>query len=192
MSFFRNFTGPLWAVFAGNLLLLFCFVFYLVWWRVTFRPGASGGSIGTVCILAAFLTGAAAIILMCGGITSLSQLSKGLPIKYILLGAAVLFFVMLLITSIIFHRIVTSELMIIHLWVALELSVISVLYGTGSFGLSRAVILAALVLIAFTVSMICYVLYYHLTGMAGYYDGMIPLISAAFVTAVFLVTTAVS
>lgn len=192
MAFFRNFTGPLWAVFAGNLLLLFCFLFYLVWWGVTFRPDASGGPIGSLCILAAFITGTAAIVLTCGGINSLSQVSKGLPVKYILLGVAVMFFILLLVTSIIFHRIVTSELMIIHLWIALELSVIAVLYGTGSLGLSRAAILAALVLIAFVASMICYVFYYRLTGMASYYDGMVPLMSAAFVTVVFLGITAVS
>jgi hypothetical protein len=192
MAFFRNFTGPLWAVSAGNLLLLLCFLFYLVWWRVNFRPDATGGPAGSVCILAAFITGAAAIVLMCGGIDSLSQVSRGLPVKYILLGAAVLFFVSLLVTSILFHRIVTSELMIIHLWIALELSVIAVLHGAGALGLSRAAILAALVLIAFAVSIICYVLYYRLTGMASYYDGMIPLISAAFVTMVFLGITAVS
>jgi hypothetical protein len=192
MAFFRNFTGPLWAVFAGNLLLLLCFLFYLVWWGVTFRPGTSGGPVGSLCILAAFITGAAAIVLLCGGINSLSQVSKGFPVKYILLGVAVLFIISLLITSILFHRIVTSELMIIHLWIAMELSVIAVLYGSGSFGLSRAVTLTALVLIAFIVSMICYVLYYRLSGMAGYYDGMVPLISASFVTIGLLGSTAAS
>jgi hypothetical protein len=192
MVFFRNFTGPLWAVFAGNLLLFFCFLFYLVWWGVTFRPGTSGGPVGSLCILAAFITGAAAIVLMCSGINSLSGVSKGLPVKYILLGVFVLFIVLLMVTSILFHRIVTSELMIIHLWIALELSVIAVLHGAGALGLNRAAILAVLVLIAFVVSMICYVLYYRLTGMASYYDGMVPLISAAFVTMVFLGTTAAS
>ncbi|HWQ80512.1 MAG TPA: hypothetical protein VN381_16915 [Anaerovoracaceae bacterium] len=190
MAYFRNFTGPLWAMFAGNLLLLFCFLFYLVWWGVTFRPNSSGGPVGALSILAAFITGTAAIVLMCGGINSLSQVSKGLPVRLILLGVAVLFFALLLVTSILFHRIVTSELMIIHLWIALELSAIAVLYGTGNLGPGRAAILAALVLIAFVVSMICYVLYYRLSGMAGYYAGMVPLISAAFVAAVFLGATA--
>jgi hypothetical protein len=192
MELFRNFTAPLWTVFAGNLLLLFCFLFYLAWWGVTFRPDASGGPIGTLCILAAFITGAAAIILLCGGVSSLSQISKGLPVKYILLVILVLFFVSLLVTTVLFHRIVTSELMIIHIWIALELSVIAVLYGVGSLGSSRAWILAVLVLIAFAVSMICYVLYYRLTGMTGYYIGMVPLLSAAFVQVVFLGATSIS
>jgi hypothetical protein len=48
------------------------------------------------------------------------------------------------------------------------------------------------VLIAFIVSMICYVLYYRLSGMAGYYDGMVPLISASFVTIGLLGSTAAS
>lgn len=189
MILFRNFTGPLWAVFSGNLLLLVCILFYLAWWMVTFRPGSSGGPIGTVYILAAFVTGIAAVILVHVGIHPLSQISKGLPLKYILLGVAMLFVVMLLVTTTLFHRIVTSELLIMHLWMALEFYMIAVLYGSGHLGPGRAVVLAALVLIAFVISMICYVLYYRLTGMAGYYDGMVPLISAAVVVAAFLGVT---
>jgi hypothetical protein len=191
MTCFRNFTGPIWALFAGNLLLLLCFLFYLVWWGVAFRPNSSGGPIGSICIFAAFITGIAAIMLVCGGITALTSASKAVPVRFILLGTAVLFFIMLLITSVFFQRIVTSELMIIHLWVALELSVIAVLYGTGHFKPERSILLAGLILAAYLISMVCYVLYYRLTGMAGYYDGMIPLFAASVATAVFLAATVV-
>jgi hypothetical protein len=138
MTCFHNFTAPLWEIFAGNLLLLFCSLFYLVWWVVSFRPNSSGGSAGVFYITAAFITGVAAIALMSGGINSLSQDSKSLPVRFILLGSAALFLVLLLVTAIAFHRIVTSELIIIHIWAALELSVVAVLYGTGRFGSGRA------------------------------------------------------
>jgi hypothetical protein len=192
MTCFRNFTGPIWAIFGGNLLLLSCMLFYLVWWIVSYRPNSSGGPAGVFSITAALITGVAAIILMSGGITSLSEDSKGFPVKFILLGAAALFFVMLLVTSTAFHRTVTSELMIVHLWAALELSVLAVLYGTGHLGLGRAVILAVLVGIAFIISLICYVLYFRLSGTASYWDGMMPLVMAAFVISVLLGMMAVS
>lgn len=123
---------------------------------------------------------------MSGGINSLSCNSKSLPARFILLGSAALFFVMLLVTAIVFHRIVTSEMIIIHIWAALELSLVAVLHSTGLFGSGCAATLAALVEIAFISSLICYVLYYCLDGMLRYWDGMIPLIIAAFIMAVFL------
>lgn len=186
MICFRNFTAPLWEIFAGNLLLLLCSLFYLAWWIVSYRPNSSGGSVGGFCITIAFLTGAAAIALMSDGINSLSQDSKGLPVSFILLGSAAVFFLLLLITVIAFHRIVTSELLIIHIWTALELSAIAALYGTGRYGAGRAGILAALVGIAAIAGLICYVLYYRLDETASYRVGMVPLITDAFVMAVFL------
>jgi len=192
MTCFHNFTAPLWEIFAGNLLLLFCSLFYLVWWVVSFRPNSSGGSAGVFYITAAFITGVAAIALMSGGINSLSQDSKSLPVRFILLGSAALFLVLLLVTAIAFHRIVTSELIIIHIWAALELSVVAVLYGTGRFGPGRAATLATLVGIATVIGLICYVLYYRLDGTASYWNGMVPLMMDAFVMAVFLGVLAVS
>ena len=188
MMSFRSFTGPLWSVFAGNLLLLLCMVFYLAWWIATFRPNSSdGGLVGAFSILAAFITGITAIVLLSNGINLISQDSvRGLPVKFILLGAAAVFVVMLLVTSIGFQRVVTSELMIIHAWVALELSAAVVLYGAGHFGPGRAAVLAILLGVAFVVSMICYVLYYRLGEAASYRIGMVPLLMGAIVTAVFL------
>ena len=140
MICFQNFTASLWKVFSGNLLLLFCSLFYLIWWVVSFRPDSSGGPAGMFCIAAAFITGIAAIVLLAAGINSLSHNSKGLPIRFILIGAAVLFVVLLLVTAIVFHRQVTSELIIIHIWAALEISTVAVLHGTGRFGLGRATV----------------------------------------------------
>jgi hypothetical protein len=192
MTCFRNFTVPLWEIFAGNLLLLFCTLFYLAWWVVSYRPNSSGGSVGVFCITAAFITGFAAIALMSGGISPLSQDSKGVPVMYILLGCAALFFVLLPVTSIAFHRIVTSELMLMHVWAALELSAVAVLYGTGRFGAGRAAALAALVGIAAVAGLICYVLYYRQDETARYWIGMIPLATDSLVMTVFLGVLAVS
>ena len=191
MTCFHNFTAPLWKIFAGNLLLLFCSLFYLAWWVVSFRPNSSGSPNGGFYISAAFITGVAAIVLMSGGVNSLSLDSKALPVRFILLGVAALFLIMLPVTAFAFHRIVTSELIIIHIWTALELSAVAVLYGRR-FGAGRAVTLAVLVGIATAAGLISYVLYYHLDETASYRAGMIPLMTDGFVMAVFLVMLAVS
>lgn len=186
MICFRNFTAPLWEIFAGNLLLLFCSLFYLAWWVVSYRPNSSGGPAGGFYITAALITGVAAIAMMSGGINSISQESKGLPVRFILLGGAAMFFVMLPVTAIAFHRIVTSELIIIHIWAMLELSAVAVLYDTGRFGPGRTATLAVLVGIATAVSLICYVLHYRMDETASYWNGMVTLTTDAFVMAVFL------
>jgi hypothetical protein len=196
MTCFHNFTAPVWQIFAGNLLLLICSIFYLVWWVVCFGPNASGkaagGSTGVIYLTGAFISGIAAIVLMSGGINTLSKDSKSVPVWLILLGGTVLFVAMLLITTAVYHRPTTSELIIIHIWAVLELSAIVVLYGTGRFGLGRTVLLVTLAGIAFAAGVICYVLYYRLKGTAGYWDGMAPLIIDASVMAVFLGVLAVS
>lgn len=192
MICFRSFTAPLWEIFAGNLLLLFCSLCYLAWWVVSFNPNSSGGSAGMFYIAAAFIIGVVAIFLTSSGIKWFSQDSKSLPVSFILLGSVAVFIILLLVTTIAFHRMVTSELLIIHIWAALELSMVVVLYGTGHFGFGRVAILSALIGIAFIASLICYILYYRLDGTASYWAGMIPLIMDAFVMSVFLGVLAVS
>lgn len=187
MTWFRNFTAPLWGLFAGNLLLLICILFYLAWWIVSFRPNSSsGGPSGTFFILSAFVAGITAVVLTTGGISALSQDSVGSPVKLILLGAVALFFVLLLVTTVVFHRVVTSELLLIHAWAAMELSAIAALFVSGHLSPGLTGFLTVLAGIAFIVSIICYVLYYRLDETASYRVGMIPLISAAFFMAVFL------
>jgi hypothetical protein len=192
MTCFRTFTAPLWEIFVGNLLLFFCSLFYLAWWIVSYRPDSPVRSAaGGFYITAAFITGIAAGALMSFGIYSLSHDSKGLPVLFILTGGVVLFLVLLPVTSVVFHRQVTTELTIMHIWVLLEFSAVSVLYGTGRFGTGRTVALATLIGIAFVAGLICYMLHYRLDITARYWNGMIPLITDAVVMAVFLVVLAI-
>lgn len=186
MGCFHNFTAPVWELFAGNFLFLFCSLFYLVWWIVCFRPHVSGGNSGGIFLVFAFLTGIAALTLMSVGISALAHDSKALPVRFILIGAAVLYLILLPVTAVVFHRQVTSELIIMIVWAALELSVITVLCGTGRFSVGRTLVMAVVIGIATIVGLICYVLYYRLDGAANYIDGMIPLVADAVSMAVFL------
>ena len=109
-----------------------------------------------------------------------------------MLGAAARFFVLLAVTSIAFHRPLTSELLIIQVWAAIELCAIAALYTADRFGPGRAATIAALVAIATVVGMACYVLYYRLDEAAAYRAGMAPLAVDAVVMAVFLAVMAFS
>ena len=117
---------------------------------------------------------------------------NGLPVKLIWIRVGVLFLAVLAMTIIIFQRIVTSELILIHIWLALELSAVAVLYGTGRFGLGQAVALAILMGMATLAGLVCYVLYYRLDEAASYWSGMIPLIADALVVMVFTAVLAVA
>lgn len=192
MTLFRNFTLPEWEIFGGNLLLLLCSIFYLAWWAAAFKPGSDSGSSGGIFIGLAFIFGIAALALMSHSISSLFEYSKGVSIKFILTGSAALFVIVLVITITVFHRVLTSELIIIHIWAALELCAIAALYGAGRFGTGRAVLLAALTGIAFAAGIICYVLYYRLDQAAAYLDSMVPIAIDTFVAAVFALVLAVS
>lgn len=179
-------------MFAGNFLLLLCSLFYLAWWAVSFRPNQPGGSSGGLWLAAAFITGIAGLGLMSAGIGSLSRDSGSRLVMNIVLGAAAVFFVLLAVTSIAFHRPLTSELLIIHVWAAIELCAIAALYTADRFGPGRATTIAALVAIATVVGMACYVLYYRLDEAAAYRAGMAPLAVDAVVMAVFLAVMAFS
>ena len=192
MNFFYNFSSPLRAIFVGNVLLLLCSLFYLIWWVVSFRPDSSGMSAnGGFYITVAIFAGIAAIASMAYGISALAPDSHALPIKVILTGIGVLFLVVLAMSILVFHRIVTSELILIHLWTAVELSAVTVLYGTGRFGPGRAVTSAILIGFATIVGLICYMLYYRLSGAASYWNGMIPLVIDGFTSLVIAVLVAV-
>lgn len=184
MTLLPNFTTPLWEMLSGQLLLFTCSLFYLAWWIADFRPGSSGSAAGGFYLMAALVTGLAAIFLLSAGINRLAADSQGFPVKFILLGAAALFVVLLPVTAIGWGRMVTSELLIIHIWAALEMSTVAVLRGTGGLGPGSAAALAVLIGVGFAASMVCYVLYYRLGPEAGYWDGMIPLLTSALVAAV--------
>jgi hypothetical protein len=185
MTLFRSFTTPAWEIFIGNLLLLLCTIFYIAWWTTDFKPNPNNGPSGGIFIGLAFVTGTAALALMSHGIGSLSEYTKGLQIKFLIAGSAALFVVMLLVTVIAFHRIVTSELIIIHIWTALELCAVAVLYGTERFGGVSAVIMYALTGLAFATGIICYVVYYRLDETGRYWIGLVPIAADAFVSFIF-------
>lgn len=91
--------------------------------------------------------------------------------------------VLLVVTYLFFKRPVTTELLLIVGWAMLALTEINALYGMTVFSRKTALIFCGITAGAALASLVCYVLYYRLGNMAGYIDGMIPLVLAAVVFA---------
>ena len=167
-------------IFVGNVLFVVCCVFYLAWWLLAFKPtGAVGGLRTGWLLIPASLFGIAGVVVALLGIGAKPLATRLLPAGVILWGGVAAFFVLLVVTTWLFKRPVTSELMLIVGWGMLALAEVNTLFGVGLFSqkLSWGLIIA--IGLAVLVALICYVLYYRLDRSARYLDGMIPLILTA-------------
>ena len=193
MSCFHEFAVPDWKVFFGNALMFVTCAFYLAWWAVAFWPrGGGNNSLAAFLITGAILSGIAAIVVLSLGIGSLPRVAKGIPVIIIPLAAIALYIISLSVTKTFFHRPVTSEILVMFVWAAVECSAIAALSLSGRFGTGQTVLLSVLVALATCVGLVCYVLYYRLDGMPSFWDGFIPLATDAVVVAVFLSLQATS
>ncbi len=167
-------------MFRGNLLLVGCCVFYLLWWVFAFRPtGAIKGLKSGWLLIPASLLGIAAVVMILKGANGVDTAQSFFSARAILLIAVISYAVLLLATRIAFHRQVTTELLLIVGWTALAFLESNALYGIGVITRNGALGLFTAAVLAAALSMVCYVLYYGLGDRAGYIDGMIPLILAA-------------
>lgn len=167
-------------LFWGNILLVGCCVFYLLWWLIAFKPeGAIKGVKSGWLLIPALLLGVAAVARIIQGSLNADAERSFFSGKSVLLIAAAAYVTLLVLTRILFHRQVTTELLLIVGWAALTFVEINTLYGCGILSHGSSIGWFASILIAAAVSMVCYILYYRLTDTAGYIDGMIPLLSVA-------------
>ncbi|CAB1252694.1 conserved membrane protein of unknown function [Ruminococcaceae bacterium BL-6] len=180
----HDFDLPAKQIFRSNILLIVCCAFYLAWWLLAFRPsGAVKGMKTGWLLIPAFAAGIAAVILAVQGIRSAPIEAALFPGGLLLWGGIAAYFILLAVTGLLFQRQVTTELFLIVGWAVLALSEINTLYGTGRFSRGLAVPFAVVIVAAVLISLVCYVLYYNLGDRAGYFDGMIPLLLVALVTA---------
>ena len=180
------------SLLAGNWLMALCGCFYLAWWIVAFRPPKPRSiPAGWVLLALAFLTGIAGFYLMGRTLSApVSEVRSGIRSLWIAAAGAVVYALLLAVTILIFHRQVTSELLIITAWTVLELCTLSFLYRCGSLSDGAGLLLAGLVMAATVGSLVCYLLYYRLPYTAGFVDGCIPLALAVITIALINLTAA--
>ncbi len=175
-------------IFEGDILLVGCCVFYLLWWVLAFKPaGAVKGVRSGWLLLPAFVLGVAAVILIVRGANGANKAYSFFSARTVLLIGVVSYAVLLIVTRLVFHRQVTTELFLIVGWIALVFLEINALYGLESVTRNGAIGLFVAAVVVAALSIICYLLYYDFSGWAGYVDGMIPLILVAVYMAILAI-----
>ncbi len=184
-------TGVFRLLTVGNVLMLGCCFFYLLWWILAFHPTSpvTGMASGWLLIPAVILGVIAAVLLVQGGI-----LGKGEVIFFsgkTLLGAgAITYLLLLLVTRFAFQREVTTELLLIVGFATLVFWQGNALYSLGALPRGSAVTLLLAAVVTGAVSIVCYLLYTRFGPLAGYIDGMIPLVLCIVMTAVLTAISA--
>jgi|GEM_PF-255125 len=179
-------------ILTGNLLMIFCGIFYLLWWIIRFKPGTDAGrGVTGVLLFLAFAAGLSGIIVMNLGFREIPREYGFTDSSLILWGSVALYAVLFLLSLFLFRRRVTTELFLITGWMMLEFTVLNDAAGTEVLSGKLSVVLALSVGITGTASFVCYMLYYGLEEKKGYVDGMIPLVlslavMAAVTAAIFL------
>ncbi|MCD8376412.1 MAG: hypothetical protein LUD69_05665 [Oscillospiraceae bacterium] len=169
---------------AGNLLLILCCVFYLLWWLIAFKPtGAVKGIKSGWLLIPAALCGLAAVWEIIRGSGGAQAQNVLIPQTAIFIGGIVAYVLLLAGSCFLLKRQVTTELFLIIGWAALTFLELDALYALGRCSKGTAVFFLALTAAAAVVSLICYLLYYRLDSVKGYLDGMVPLVLAALVMA---------
>ena len=183
---------PVKQVLTGQILLILCCVVYLVWWYRGFRPGVyvsrAGGVNGILLLITAAL-GMAGIIFSLMPVQYVtepifSQLST------IICGIAA-YILLLAVTKWGFHRIVTTELILIVGWTTLEMAVINKLYAAGAMSYGGLLLTLIVIAAAFLISIVLYVAYYRMEEMKAFYAAMVPLVTEAIAMAVILIVSAI-
>lgn len=75
------------------------------------------------------------------------------------------------------QRPITTELLLIVMWITLELCALTMLHSSGALRATAAIVLAIILLILLIADMACYLAYYHLPPMPAFIDGTTPLIA---------------
>ena len=174
-------------IITGQILLIICCVFYLIWWYRGYRPGVSVSQTGGLNGVLLFIT---MVFGISGVIFSLMPVPKILEPKIpptVIIGAGIgAYIALLLVTKLIFHRIVTAELFLIVAWTTLEVMTVNRLCAGGFLSDSGFTLLCAVIMTAFLVSMFLYLAYYRMEEMKAFYAAMIPLATEAAAMAVLV------
>lgn len=167
-------------ILTGQTLLIICCVFYMIWWYRCYRPGESVNRIGGangILLLGTAVLGVVGVVLSLTKVPLITTPKIG-EIWILVVGIAA-YVLLLLMTRFVFHRIVTTELILIVGWTMLEIAVICNLNAAGGLSESGFTIMCTVIAVAFIISIILYVAYYRMEEMKAFYTAMVPLVSAA-------------
>lgn len=174
-------------IIRGQIFLILCCVFYLVWWYRGYHPditvSRTGGANGILLLLTAAF-GITGVLFSMTPVSAVNE-EKISPLAILFCGI-IGYVVLFLITRFGFNRVVTTELFLIVGWTMLELSVINRLNAAGSLSDQRFAVMCCVLAAAFIISMVLYVAYYRMEPMRAFYFAMVPLVTEASTMAVLI------
>ena len=164
-------------IITGQFFLILCCAVYLVWWYRGFRPGvhvSRAGGINGVLLLITAVLGFAGIVFSLMPVKEIRKplISQGM---IVICGIAT-YVILLVLTRVLFKRIVTTELFLIVGWTILETIVADRLYAIGSFSSKSFSAVTVIIAIAFLIGIVLYVAYYRMEEMKAFYAAMVPLV----------------
>jgi hypothetical protein len=175
---------------VGQILLIICCIFYLVFWSISYKPDQTvnrGAGLSGLFLLITAVCGITGVFFSVQGVNSITpHVAAKLNGTLLIAGGVIAYILLLLITTRFFKRPVTTELLLIVSWMVLELTVISTLNAGGRLSDLRFWIMLVIIEAAFILSMVLYVLYYRMEPMKAYYAAMIPLITEGISMAVLV------
>ena len=174
-------------ILTGQILLVLCCVFYLIWWYRGYRPGVVAERVGGINGILLLITAALGVAGLSFSLMRVPEISapKINPMGIVAAGI-ISYFALLMITRYGFHRIVTTELVLIVGWTMLEMTVINRLNAAGILMDRGFAVMCIVIAAAFLISMVLYVAYYRMEEMRAFYAAMVPLITEAAAMAVLI------
>lgn len=171
----------------GNLLLLLCWGCYLAWWIAAFRPegGVRGMRTGWLLLPAAAAGIAGVFQLVAGIVAAPTGAGARSPLRIALTGLGV-YLALLALTWALLKRPVTTELLLIVGWATLSAAEGNALRALGALSAGTETALLALTAVVAAASLVCYLAFYRLDAVKGFYDGAIPLVLVLAMTALLL------
>ena len=176
----------------GQTLLIVCCIFYLIWWGVAFHPShgnSHASGVDGVLLLVTAGFGLAGLAVNLIGIRD-NAIGKGLVSGYVIIACGVLtYFLLMFGSSMILHRQVTTELMLIIGWAMLETASANTVFSLERMTFGQVRVFLAIITLAAISSLFFYLQYYRVEPMIGYYYGMVPLVTEGLSMAAFLYLT---
>ena len=154
---FQNYGTSMEMLFKGILMLAVCLGCYLVLWGVAFYLERHA----PLWLSGILLAGTAvceimAVNWMAQGIFQAEKVRAGISGGWILAGGVIGYIVLLVISNVVFYRMVTTELFLIIGWAVLNLITVDTLYASGLFSAGVSVAFVVLTLVVVVASLYCY------------------------------------
>ena len=165
------------TIITGQILLILCCIVYLIWWYRGFRPGihvSRAGGVNGVLLLITMVLGFAGVVF---SLMPVEKIREPLVSQVIIVVCGIAaYFILLVVTKVLFNRVVTTELFLIVGWTMLETVVADRLYAIGSLGGKSFSAIIVIIAAAFLIGIVLYVAYYRMEEMRAFYAAMVPLV----------------